>query len=315
MSTGLRVIFAGSGEFGVPTLKALRAGGYEVVQVVSQPDRPAGRGRKLTPTPIAQYAMEENLPLIRTEKIADEVLPGADVMVVIAFGQKIPEALVNHARLGAINLHASLLPKYRGAAPIHHAIVRGETVTGNSVIRLAQRMDAGAVLGQSQVVIGETETTGELHDRLSADGPGVVMGVIERLQNGTAVERVQDESLATVAGKLSREDAVIDWSRGAREIARQINGLSPWPGCRVQLVDAGGGELMRGTLLRARAVAHDTYSRWAAGEVTMYGVIKAGDGLGVEVMELRPESKKGMTMEEYRRGKEWPAGARVRSIG
>src|SRR3954470_20693861 len=154
----LKLIFAGAGEFGLPTLRALLDAGHEIVQVVSQPDRPAGRGRKLTPTPIAQFALERGLPLLRTANINAEPLPAADVMVVIAFGQKIAENVVHHARLGSLNLHASRLPKFRGAAPINAAILAGETVTGNSVIRLAQKMDAGAILGQSMLEIGELET-------------------------------------------------------------------------------------------------------------------------------------------------------------
>lgn len=310
----LDIIFAGSGEFGLPTLKALVGAGHRVVQVVSQPDRPAGRGRKLTPTPIAQYAMEQGLPLIRPEKIAGETLPAADVMVVIAFGQKIPEGLVHHPRQGSVNLHASLLPKFRGAAPIHQAIVSGETVTGNSVIRLAQKMDAGAVLGQSRLEIGETETTGEMHDRLAGDGPALVLRVLEELAAGKAVEVVQEEALATIAPKLSRESTKMDWGRSARKLARQINGLSPWPGCRVRVCDADGEEKFRATLVRARAVAYDTYSRWAAGEITLYGPIKAGDGKGVEILEIQPESKRAMKFEDFRRGHEWLPGMRIESI-
>src|SRR5436309_936915 len=141
--TPLRIIFAGSGEFGLPTLRALIDAGHDVVQVVTQPDRPAGRGRALTPTGIAELASSRKLPLLKTANINAESLPPADLMVVIAFGQKIAEAVVHHPRLGSVNLHASILPKYRGAAPINWAIIRGETLAGNSVIRLAQRMDAG----------------------------------------------------------------------------------------------------------------------------------------------------------------------------
>src|SRR2546421_3234725 len=142
MSTHLKILFAGSGEFGLPTLRAIRDAGHDIVQVFSQPDRPAGRGRKLTPTPIAQYAIEQNLPLTRTGNLNSESLPPADVMVVIAFVQKILDSVVNHPRLGSVNLHASRLPKYRGAAPINAAILAGEQFTGNSIIRLAQKMDA-----------------------------------------------------------------------------------------------------------------------------------------------------------------------------
>src|SRR5437868_4198608 len=150
----LRIIFAGSGEFGLPSLRALRDGGYPIVQVVTQPDRPAGRGRVLTATPIGAFAAASGLPLLKTANINAETLPPADVMVVIAFGQKIAPHVVDHSRLGSVNLHASLLPKYRGAAPINWAIIRGETTSGNSIIRLAQKMDAGAILAQSRVDIG-----------------------------------------------------------------------------------------------------------------------------------------------------------------
>src|SRR5689334_18777973 len=153
----LQLIFAGAGEFGLPTLEALVNAGHQIGLVVSQPDRPAGRGRKLTPTPIAQFALDRGLPLERTDDINALPLPPADVMVVIAFGQKIAANVVNHPRLGSVNLHSSRLPKYRGAAPINAAILAGENITGNSIIRLAQKMDAGAVLGQSSIEIGELE--------------------------------------------------------------------------------------------------------------------------------------------------------------
>ena len=254
----LRVLFAGSGEFGLPTLKALLEAGHEITQIYSQPDRPAGRGRALTPTPIAQFAIKRGLPLIRTENLNAEVLPAADLLVVIAFGQKISPAVANHARLGSVNLHASRLPKYRGAAPIHWAIIRGETVTGNSIIRLADKMDAGSVLGQSSVNILEAETTGELHDRLALDGATLMHRVVDELAEGRVVESPQEESLATLAPKLSRKTSTLDWSQLAPIVARLICGLSPWPGCRVRLLDLHGKETARLTLLRARMTPFQT---------------------------------------------------------
>src|SRR5438132_93202 len=143
----LRILFAGSGEFGAPSLDALVGAGHEIVEVISQPDRAAGRGKQMTPTPIARLAAERGLRVVKTGNINEEKLEEADLLVVIAFGQKIAPQAVNHARLGSVNLHASLLPKYRGAAPINWAIICGEGRTGNSVIRLAQRMDAGVILG------------------------------------------------------------------------------------------------------------------------------------------------------------------------
>lgn len=310
----LRLIFAGSGEFGVPTLQALLAANYPIAQVVTQPDRPAGRGRKLAPTPIALFAEKHALPLLKTANINKESLPPADVMVVIAFGQKISDAVVQRPRLGSINLHASLLPKFRGAAPINWAILSGETVTGNSVIRLAERMDAGAILDQRELPIGEVETAGELHDRMSIDGVPLVLRVLMRLAEGSAVETPQDESLATLAPKLSRETARIDWNAPPERIAQTIRGLSPWPGCRARLLDAAGGEIARLTLLRARPVPGEG-SRWHPGEIMLHGHVSAADGsAAVEILELQPEGKRPMSFDAYRRGNPWQPGLRLESI-
>jgi methionyl-tRNA formyltransferase len=309
----LSILFAGSGEFGLPALKALLASGHSVVQVVSQPDRPAGRGRGLTPTPISQFAIASRLPLLRTENIDREALPDADVMVVIAFGQKLSDAVVQRPRLGAVNLHASRLPKYRGAAPINWAILAGETITGNSVIRLAQRMDAGAVLGQSELTIGDLETAGELHDRLADDGARLVPGVLEALASGTAREVEQDEARATQAPKLSRDVATLEWDRPADELARRVRGLYPWPGCRVALCDAEGTELDRLRLVRARPSDDGEGSRWSPGEVTAGGLVRAGAG-AIEIVECQPEGKRPMPLADYRRGHRWHAGLRLKSV-
>jgi methionyl-tRNA formyltransferase len=312
MAVSLRIIFAGSGEFGLPTLRALSEAGHEIVQVVSQPDRPAGRGRGLTPTPIAKFALTQNLPLRRTQNINAESLPPADLLVVIAFGQKIAPHIVDHARLGGINLHASLLPKYRGAAPINWAMIRGETTTGNSVIRLAQKMDAGAVLGQSELRIGETETAGELHDRLSLDGAPLMLRVVEQIASGTATEQPQDESLATIAPKLSRDAAWLDFSRSARELANQIRGLSPWPGCHVRLLKQDGTEAAKLALVSCSATPQSTDA--APGTITANGEIVAGNGL-LSVNLLQPEGKRPMPLKDFRNGHPWGPGMRVESVG
>ena len=247
-----------------------------------------------------------------TPDINAEALPPADLLVVIAFGQKIAPHVVDHARLGGINLHASLLPKYRGAAPINWAIIRGESVTGNSVIRLAQKMDAGAVLGQSELTIGEAETAGELHDRLSADGAPLMLRVIKQLAAGTAVEQAQDESLATVAPKLSREASRLDFTRPARELAHQIRGLSPWPGCRVRLLVAEGGEVARLTLVSCTAMGGEGAGD-PPGSVGGDGTIATGLGR-LQVLLLLPEGKRPMTVKEFRNGHPWGQGLRIESI-
>jgi methionyl-tRNA formyltransferase len=311
----LRIIFAGSGAFGLPTLQAIISAQHEIVQVITQPDRPAGRGRKLTPTPIGEFAIQSNLPLVRTENINTLALPDADVMVVIAFGQKIAPHQVNHPRLGSVNLHASLLPKYRGAAPINWAILNGETETGNSVIRLAEKMDAGAILAQSHLAIGPLETAGELHNRLAADGGPLISKVLQELAMGKEIERVQDESLATIAKKLTRQTAALDFNLTAEEIARKIRGLHPWPGCRVRLLDPLH-EIARLMLVRAAPsfdnLGEGTGGGDQSGTITSTGTITCGSG-EIEIVELQPEGKNPMTLAAYQNGHPWAAGAKIES--
>lgn len=304
----VRIIFAGSGAFGLPALRAIIDAGREVVQVVTQPDRPAGRGRKLSPTPIGEFAENLNLPLIRTDNINNLSLPAADVMVVIAFGQKISQSLANAPRIGSINLHASLLPKYRGAAPINWAILNGETETGNSVIRLAEKMDAGKILCQSKRSIGAMETAGELHDHLAMDGAPLILRAIDELVTGRADEQRQIESLATMAPKLSRQNTILDFTKPADQLARQIRGLYPWPGCRVRMVE-NDIEIARFTLVRAE---------WSeslpltGGQIAKNGAIACAIG-SLRIIEIQPPGKNAMTLTAYQNGHRWPAGAKIES--
>jgi methionyl-tRNA formyltransferase len=307
-----KIIFAGSGEFGVPTLGRLIESGISIVQVFSQPDRPAGRGRQLHPTAIAQLALERGLPLVRTDNINAQTLPPADLLLVIAFGQKVAPHVVDHARLGSINLHASRLPKFRGAAPVNWAIIRGETRTGNSIIRLAQRMDAGNILAQSDLEIGELETAGELHDRLAEDGANLVPRVMASMIEGTATETTQDDSQATLAPKLTRDKSRIDWVQPANEIASRIRGMYPWPGCRVRVIDPRGAEVARATLVRARALqlVHSV----PPGQITTSGCIATAGDSAVQIVEILPEGKRPMPLEAYRNGHRWEAGMHLESI-
>jgi methionyl-tRNA formyltransferase len=304
----LNILFAAGGAFAVPTLRALLAVGHHIPLVVSQPDRPAGRGRKLTPTPVSQAALELNLPLLRTENINTESLPVVDAMVVIAFGQKIAANVVNAPRLGAINLHASLLPKYRGAAPINWAMMAGETVAGNSIIRLAERMDAGAVLAADALAIGPAETAGELHDRLAEAGAPLVIRTLESMALGSAIEIAQDESLATLAPKLSRQSALLDFTQSAERVVHHVHGLYPWPGCRV-MIRENGTDVGRATLIRALAHAVDVKA--PPGSIGENGHISAGLGTSIELLELQPEGKRPMALPEYRRGNRFGAGMQI----
>jgi methionyl-tRNA formyltransferase len=306
----MRIIFAGSGEFGVPTLAAL-VEKHEVVAVFTQPDRPTGRGQKIQPTPIGQFALDRSLPLTRTADLNAQALPAADLLVVIAFGQKIAPHIAGQAAMGSVNLHASRLPKLRGAAPINWAILRGEAATGNSVIRLAPRMDGGAILAQSSLPIGPTETAGELHDRLAQDGMELMLRVIDDLGAGRATESPQDDAQATAAPKLNRQTARIDWGGAGVQIARQIRGLYPWPGCRCGVLDAQGVQKDVVTLVRA-APAQSEGPRWRPGEIALDGAVAAGEG-AVEVLEIQPRAKRAMPLADYRRGHAWLPGMRLES--
>ncbi len=307
---GMTVCFAGSGEFGVPTLAALLDLGAKVLCVYSQPDKPAGRGSKLTPTPVSNFAIERGLNLIRTADLNVEPMPDCDVLVVIAFGQKINDDVISRPRLGAVNLHASRLPKYRGAAPIHWAVINGDAIAGNSVIRLAQRMDAGSVLAMSSVEVPSSMTTGELHEVLSKDGAVLVPRVLSELQNGTSKPIEQDHTQATRAPKLTRQTSLIDWNRSSTEIANLIRGLFPWPGCRVRLMD---GEQPVATVTLVRVIPHATQTPSIPGVINDAGQVITGSGT-IEIVEIQPQGGRVMTLAAFRNGKPWVAGMRLESV-
>jgi methionyl-tRNA formyltransferase len=256
----MRLLFLGSGEFGLPTVRVLHAR-HELVGVVSQPDRPAGRKRVLTPTPIAAWALEQGLEVLRTEDVnTPEFIRrvgglGARASVVIAFGQKLSEPLIGAMGELAVNLHASLLPKYRGAAPINWAVIDGEPTTGVCVIGLAQKMDAGPVYASAALEVDPNETAGELHDRLASLGPGVVEKVLDDLEAGTLDPREQDHDKATKAKKLSKADGTVGFDQPCEKVRARVHGLTPWPGCRVSWWCKATGKTAVLTLGRVAAVA------------------------------------------------------------
>ena len=307
----MKLVFFGSGAFGLPTLQSLSKN-HDVLAVVTQPDRPAGRKKKLTPTPIAQWAGQhlDSAQLIKPENVNDpEVLArvrgfDADAWVVIAFGQKLSEPLL--ADRFAINLHASLLPRWRGAAPIHHAIIAGDSETGNSVITLAQKMDAGLVLGQSRRAIEPAQTTGELHDLLAADGPALVKSVLDEFERDALTPIEQDESLVTLAGKFQKEDGSVDWSREAREIANQINGMSPWPCVTVRF----RGEPLK--LLRAEQGDADISAPPGSIVDATAGLVATGEG-ALRIIDVQPASRKPMTWSAFVNGYEVKQGEALES--
>lgn len=231
----LTIVFAGTPEFSVPTLRRLLDDGHRVVAVYTQPDRPAGRGRKLTPSPVKQAAIGAGLPVFQAATLRD---PDAlaqlraqetDLMVVVAYGLVLPQAVLDAPRLACINVHASVLPRWRGAAPIQRAILAGDTESGVSVMRMEAGLDTGPVYLERRVPIEPRETGGTLHDKLALLGAEALVESLPGIADGSLLPQAQDEALATYAKKLSKEEAVIDWSRSATEIDRQIRAFDPWP--------------------------------------------------------------------------------------
>jgi len=305
----MRLVFFGSGAFGLPTLAHLAAH-HDIALVVSQPDRPAGRKRQLTPTPVAGYAADANLPIIKPEKVnesavADQIRAvDADAWVVIAFGQKLGRQLL--ADRFAINLHGSLLPKFRGAAPINWAMITGERETGVSVIALADRMDAGEIYAVVVTTIDPNETAGEMHDRLSLLGPGVVGDVLQRHQSGALIGQAQDERLASHAPKLSKTDGTVRFDQSATAVRNRIHGLTPWPGCAVRL---DGRELR----LRRAHVVNGAVGSGSPGEVLPDHAIACAPG-AIELLEVQPPGGHVMSFAAYRNGHETKVGSRIQTI-
>jgi len=303
----MRIGFLGSGAFGLPTLEALLAAGdHEVAIVVSQPDRPAGRGLKERPTPIAEFALARGLPLRRPSdvnapaEVAAIEAAGPEALVIVAFGQKIAPAVLG-TRF-AINLHGSLLPRWRGAAPIQRAIEAGDAETGVCVISIAERMDAGVVHRAASTPIDPLETAAELHDRLAALGPSVVLPTLEDFRLGRLAPSVQDESLVTRARKIGRADTRVDPAElSAAEIRRKTHAFGPKPGCEVSIGPS------RVKLLRVR---EDGEARGVPGTLGTDGSIACREGSLVPI-EVQPAGGRPMRWEEFLRGARVAAGTRV----
>ncbi|MEX1080726.1 MAG: methionyl-tRNA formyltransferase [Halofilum sp. (in: g-proteobacteria)] len=232
----LRVFFAGTPDFAVPALEALRAAGHDVRAVFTQPDRPAGRGRRLRAPPVKQSAQAADIPVFQPERLSVDALaaasgdPRPDVLVVVAFGQVLGREVLDYPHHGALNVHASLLPRWRGAAPIARALLAGDECTGVSIMQMDTGLDTGPVLSRRACPIDPAETAGTLHDRLAALGAEALIDVLADLPAHRATAEPQDDSAATYAAKLARADGRLAWGRPAAELARQVRALQPWPG-------------------------------------------------------------------------------------
>lgn len=293
----MRVIFMGTPGFSVPALEAVAAR-HEVVCVYTQPPRAAGRGQKPRPSPVQAAAEALGLPVRSPERLkapedqADFAALGADVAVVVAYGLILPQPVLDAPRLGCLNIHASILPRWRGAAPIHRAVMAGDAETGVAIMQMEAGLDTGPVLAEARTLIGPEDTTGDLHDRLAGMGAALIAEVLERLP----LEAVpQSEDGVTYAAKIDKAEARIDWTRPAAEVDRLIRGLSPFPGAWCEVA----GERVK--LLRARVVPGEG----APGAVLGPLVVACGAG-AVEVLELQRQGKRPLPTAEALRGMPLP---------
>ncbi len=303
----MRLVFMGTPDFAVPALSALHEAGHDIAAVFTRPPRPAGRGRRPRPSPVARKVGELGLPVFTPTGLRDEEAIGLfrdlrpEAAVVAAYGLILPRAVLEIPPGGCLNIHASLLPRWRGAAPIHRAIMAGDEVSGISIMQMDEGLDTGPVLLAEAVPIGPEETTGELHDRLAALGGRLIVEALARRDDLEPVP--QDEDRATYAPKIGKEEARVDWARPAAGIDRQIRGLSPFPGAWSEI----GGERVK--FLGSRLAE----GSGAPGEVLEAGPtfkVAAGEG-AVEITRLQRAGRAAMNAEEFLRGFPVRPGARL----
>lgn len=304
----MRIVFFGSAEFGIPCLEAIGRSRHELTGLFTQPARPAGRRRQPRPTEVAQWAGQKGLACAEAESInaAETVKQIAackgDLLVVIAFGQKIGREVIDLFPNGAINVHASLLPKYRGAGPIHWALFNGETETGISIITLADRMDAGDILAQAKTDITPEETAQTLHDKLAALAVHVLMYTINAIEAGTAVYQPQDESQVTYAPRLTKEHGYIDWSKPASDVVNQIRALWPWPGAQAVYVSSQTGRSARVIIKKAEVIANPNPDRQVCGVLNEDLDVWCGSD-AVRIEQLKPAGSGLMSFHAFVNGR------------
>ncbi|MEK4698825.1 methionyl-tRNA formyltransferase [Solibacillus sp. FSL R7-0668] len=299
-----KIVFMGTPAFSAPILRMLHEEGYEILAVVTQPDRPVGRKKVLTPPPVKEEALVLGLPIIQPEKLRgseelQQILAlNPDLVVTAAFGQILPKELLDAPRLGCINVHASLLPAYRGGAPIHQAIIDGQAQTGVTIMYMAEKLDAGDIISQRAIAIEETDHTGGMFDKLSAVGRELLKETLPSIIDGTNARTVQDETLVTFASNISREQELIDWNKDARTLYNQLRGLHPWPVAYTRLEEANFKIWW--------AQVGKTSTTAAPGEVVKiekdHFEVATGDGSTLALYDVQPAGKKRMTAEEYLRG-------------
>jgi len=295
------VVFFGTPQFAVPTLRRLVDSTHSVAGVITQPDRPRGRGQKITHAPVKALALERGIPVYQPDRLKPpevaETLRGwrSDLGVVAAYGRIIPEQLLAIPRFGMINVHASLLPKYRGAAPVHRAVINGDSQTGVTIMRVVKELDAGAMLAKVTRPIGPDETSDVVETALADMGAELLVTVVDQLVSGIAREEPQDDTQATYAPRLTKEEGLIDWTRSAPEIHNRIRGLYPWPhaytffkgtrliALRSAVATAGASPTIPGTILRVTSEAIQ---------------VATGDG-ELAILDVQPEGRRAMRAHDF----------------
>jgi methionyl-tRNA formyltransferase len=308
----LRIVFFGTPDFAVPTLEALHGSRHQVVAVITQPDRARGRGQHSQPGPVKQLAERAGLTILQPQRLRDEAFLeafrtlDADLGVVAAYGKILTDAVLAVPRLGLVNVHASLLPKYRGAAPIHRAVMAGETVTGVTIMRVVKALDAGSMLSKVARPIGDAETSVDVEHDMARLGAAALVETVDAMASGPVTETPQDESEATYAHKLEKTDGIVDWSRPARAIHNQIRGLHPWPHAFSELQ----GE--RTILLRSEVEREPQQLHAAPGVVIEASperfAVQTGDGV-LRLLTVQREGRRAVTAREFLAGRRVEPGA------
>ncbi|EFU41693.1 methionyl-tRNA formyltransferase [Paenibacillus vortex V453] len=303
----MKIVFMGTPAFAVPSLEMLIVEGYSIAAVVTQPDRPQGRKKVLTPTPVKEAALRHGIPVLQPQRlrspeaVAELAEYKPDLIVTAAYGQILPKSVLDMPSLGCLNVHGSLLPAYRGGAPIQRSIINGEAVTGITLMYMAEGLDTGDMIAKAEVPIEETDTAGTMFEKLSQAGAKLLQQELPRLVKGKVDAEPQDEAKATYAPNLTRDDEKIDWSRSSREIYNQIRGLVPY---------SGGFTLWNGEVFKVWAAANPSSAQVVSSEAqpgTVLGlheegiVVKTGDG-SLTLLTVQPSGKKAMDAAQFVRG-------------
>ena len=298
-----RILFMGTPSFALPTLALLHSSNYSIIGVVTQPDRPAGRGQKEVPPPIKLLAQSLGLPVFQPQKVRDKsfldmfIQLNPEIVVVAAFGQILPKAIIDFPKYGCLNIHPSLLPKYRGAAPLNWSIIRGETKTGVTIMLMDEGMDSGDILLQQETPLGATETYGGLHDRLALMGAGLLMTSIEQVIEGTARRHQQDSSAVTFAPRLTKETGRLNWQQSCTDIAKLIRGLCPTPTAYTFLE----GQALKIFAAEPKSGKPEEIPGTIGADTSQGLSVAAGDGY-VMVKEVQLAGKKRMMVIGFLRG-------------